>query len=89
MGCLKTALFTDSAKNFTGKIKLASLGVSSSKFGTCGKPDAFLLGKADLVLPIRKKADTHKGDFGHAAVILGEKAGAGIIAGTAALRFGA
>lgn len=89
MGCLKTALFTDSAKNFTGKIKLVHLGVSSSKFGTCGKTDAFLLEKKDLILPIRKKADTHKGDFGHAAIILGEKAGAGIIAGTAALRFGA
>ena len=88
MGALKLSLFTDDAKNFTGKITVAELGISSAMFEKCAEPDAYLLNADDMVLPYRKKLSCHKGDFGHAAVILGEKAGAGIIAGTAALKTG-
>ena len=37
MGALKTALFSDFAKNHTGKIITAALGVSSPLFESCGK----------------------------------------------------
>ena len=89
MGALKTTLFTDEAKDFCGKISAADLGISSEKFSSCAEPDAFLLENDDIKLPVRTKKSAHKGDFGHAAVIMGEKAGAAVIAGTAALSFGA
>lgn len=89
MGALKTALFTDEAKDFCGKISVADLGISAEKFSSCAEPDAFLLENDDIKLPVRTKKSAHKGDFGHAAVIMGEKAGAAVIAGTAALSFGA
>lgn len=89
MGALKAALFSDAAKNFCGKIVTADLGITSEKFCECAEPDAFLLERNDIKLPVRTKKSAHKGDFGHAAVTMGEKAGAGVIAGTAALSFGA
>ncbi len=89
MGALKTALYSDEAKDFCGKIVVAELGLSSQKFCACAEPDAFLLESDDIKLPVRTKKSAHKGDFGHAAVIMGEKAGAAVIAGTSALSFGA
>ena len=89
MGALKTALFTDEAKDFCGKISPADLGISSEKFSSCAEPDAFLLENDDIKLPVRTKKSAHKGDFGHAVFVMGEKAGAAVIAGTAALSFGA
>lgn len=89
MGALKIALFSDEAKDFCGKIVTAELGLASKKFCACAEPDAFLLESDDIKLPVRTKKASHKGDFGHAAVIMGEKAGAAVIAGTSALSFGA
>ncbi|MDE5899048.1 MAG: NAD(P)H-hydrate epimerase, partial [Treponemataceae bacterium] len=89
MGALKAALFSDSAKECCGEIVCAPLGVSRELFESCGAPDAWLLEASDIRLPVRTKKSAHKGNFGHAAVVLGEKPGAGIIAGTAALGFGA
>ncbi len=89
MGALKTALYSDEAKDFCGKIVVAELGLSSQKFCACAEPDAFLLESDDIKLPVRTRKSAHKGDFGHAAVIMGEKAGAAVIAGTSALSFGA
>lgn len=88
MGAGKIALFSDGAKDFVGKIVVADLGINSSVFESCAKPDAFLLDEGDMKLPVRQKKSVHKGNFGHSAVVLGEKPGAGIIAGTAALGFG-
>lgn len=88
MGALKIALFSDEAKDFVGEVKVADLGISSKSFNSCALPDAFLIEESDIKLPIRIKKSVHKGNFGHSVVVLGEKAGAGIIAGTAALRFG-
>ncbi len=51
-------------------------------------PEAYLLNESDLILPTRKLNCVHKGTFGHVAVIAGEKNGAALIAGTAALNFG-
>lgn len=88
MGALKSALFSDEAKDFVGEIEVADLGISSAVFESCGNPDAFLLEEKDIKLPLRTKKSVHKGNFGHSLLVLGEKCGAGIIAGTAALRFG-
>ena len=88
MGALKSALFTDKAKNCTGKIKVANLGISSKLFEDCSKPDMFLVEKSDVKLPLRRNPASHKGTYGHTAVIAGEKSGAAVIAATAALNFG-
>jgi len=89
MGALKTALFGDFAKNHTGKIITAPLGVSSALFQNGTEPAAFLLEASDMKLPERLLPSVHKGDFGHTAVYTGEKPGAGIIAACAAFRCGA
>lgn len=89
MGALKSILLKDEAKDYCGEIEVADMGISSSLFESCAKPDAFLLEEADVKLPVRTRKSVHKGDFGHASVIMGEKAGAAVIAGTAALSFGA
>ncbi len=89
MGALKKILYEDSAKDFVGEVVVADLGISSSVFESCAEPDAYLIEENDAKFPFRTKKSVHKGDFGHACVVLGEKLGAGIIAGTAALRFGA
>lgn len=89
MGALKTALYSDAAKERTGKIRCGDLGISRELFEEGAVPDAFLLEKKDLILPERKKKNVHKGDFGHAAVVCGEKPGAAVIAASAAFAFGA
>lgn len=89
MGALKKILYEDRSKDFVGEIVTAGLGISSSVFESCAEPDGYLIEEKDIKLPLRTKKSVHKGDFGHVCVVLGEKAGAGIIAGTAALRFGA
>ncbi|RUM65714.1 MAG: bifunctional ADP-dependent NAD(P)H-hydrate dehydratase/NAD(P)H-hydrate epimerase [Sulfurospirillum sp.] len=87
MGGYKEALFSDMAKDFVGEIKRANLGVSNSLYED--KSDTFLLEKSDLILPIRVKKNSHKGDFGHLCVVAGKMPGAGIISARAALAFGA
>ena len=87
MGAEKLALYSDEAKNYVGKIKVANLGVSYKNY--TNKSKYFLLEKQDIKLPIRKQQNTHKGNFGHIGVLVGEKSGAGIIASLAALNFGA
>ena len=87
MGAIKLALLSDEAKNFVGEIKIANLGVEFQKYST--KSDYFLLQKSELHLPFREKKNSHKGTFGHLGVLVGEKEGAGIIAGLSALNFGA
>ena len=89
MGALKKILYEDRSKDFVGEIVTAGLGISSEVFESCAAPDAYIIEENDVKLPLRTKKSVHKGDFGHVCVVLGEKAGAGIIAGTAALRFGA
>ncbi len=86
MGALKESLFTDLAKDYVGEIKVANLGVSSTFYE--GESSTFLLEKKDLTLPVREKKNTHKGNFGHLAVICGKKHGAAVIASKAAFSFG-
>jgi hydroxyethylthiazole kinase-like uncharacterized protein yjeF len=87
MGALKAVLFEDFAKDFTGEIICCDLGVDRSKFED--ETDMFLLEKEDLVLPIRERKNSNKGDFGHLAVVSGDKAGASVLSGLTALSFGA
>jgi hydroxyethylthiazole kinase-like uncharacterized protein yjeF len=89
MGALKECLYTDMAKEYVGEIICVDLGLSHDKYVEGFETDIFLLDESDIELPSRTRANTHKGNFGHLAVIAGEKEGAGIMAGMAALRFGA
>ncbi len=91
MGALKSSLYSDSAKDFTGKIIVKDLGISRVNFENSSEkilPNAFLLEESDLRLPHRKSNLVNKGSFGHSAVACGEKPGAACIAASAALRFG-
>jgi len=87
MGARKESLYADESKDVVGDILCADLGVSAESYET--QSNTFVLEVKDLKLPSRNRKATHKGTFGHAGVFCGEKEGAGIIAGTAASRFGA
>ncbi|MCM1322277.1 MAG: NAD(P)H-hydrate dehydratase [Bacteroides sp.] len=89
MGALKTCLFGDQAKPYTGRIECAGLGIAAELYESAAVPDAFLLEQTDLCLPHRTNPAVHKGSFGHAAIVSGEKSGAAVIAASAAFRFGA
>lgn len=86
MGCQKLALYSDAAKNVCGKISLAGLGLSREKFEATS--DLYLIEADDLKLPFRKKPSSHKGSYGHTCVFCGSKAGAAILAASAAMNFG-
>ncbi|MDD5717760.1 MAG: NAD(P)H-hydrate dehydratase [Sulfuricurvum sp.] len=86
MGAYKRGLFSDAAKEIAGEIIVADLGIHRSRYEI---PSAWqLLEASDLSLPFRTHVSTHKGNYGHLAVVCGEKTGAAVIAGSAALRFG-
>jgi hydroxyethylthiazole kinase-like uncharacterized protein yjeF len=87
MGALKKALFLDEAKDFVGTIHVLELGVSRSLYET--DTQWHLLDLEDLQLPHRTEKNSHKGSFGHLAVLSGDKVGASVLCAEAALRFGA
>jgi len=89
MGALKESLYSDMAKDYVGEIICVDLGLSHVKYTEGFETDIFLLEESDIKLPTRTRANTHKGNFGHLAVIAGEKEGASVMAGLSALRFGA
>ena len=86
MGALKKGLFLDGMKDYVGEIMVGNLGLSREIYET--KANCFLLEKSDMKLPFRKKLSSHKGDFGHLVVIVGDKKGAGLIACEAGFAFG-
>ena len=86
MGALKLALFSDGAKDYVGRIKVANLGISRSNFER--ESEYFLLQKSDLKLPLRRKQNTNKGDFGHTYVVSGQMSGAAQMAALAAHAIG-
>ena len=51
--------------------------------------ESWLLEKNDFAAPNRKKECVHKGTYGHGVILMGEKHGAGIIAGEACFAYGA
>ena len=87
MGARKLALYSDAAKDYVGKIKLATLGISVQNY-EC-ESNYHLLEKRDLVLPNRKNQCVNKGDFGHTFIISGEHIGASKLCAKAAFAFGA
>ncbi len=87
MGALKRAMFSDAVKEVLGTVHVIDLGVSRTVYET--QSNWMLLEADDVKLPYRHYHNTHKGSFGHLSIICGEKQGAAIIAGSAALRFGA
>jgi len=89
MGALKESLYSDMAKDYVGEIICVDLGISYAKYTENFETDIFLLEEKDMKLPTRKRKNSHKGNFGHLAVISGEKEGASVMSGLSALRFGA
>lgn len=88
MGCQKLALYSDKAKAVTGLIKVAELGISREKFEEFENSNIYLIEPDDRKLPIRKNRAAHKGKYGHTAIMCGDKAGAAILAASAAMNFG-
>lgn len=86
MGALKKSYFLDGVKDFVGEIRVINLGVSQKLYD--GETSMFALEESDMALPSRKAQSTHKGTFGHVALLCGEKEGAAVISAKAAMRFG-
>ncbi len=87
MGALKEALYSDNAVGCAGEIRCVDLGVSREAYE--GQSACRLLEKSDFKPPLRGKANTHKGRYGHLNVLCGEKEGAALICAQAGLRYGA
>lgn len=86
MGALKKSMFTDTAKEFVGKIRVIDLGVTREIYEE--ESNWKLLDMDDLKLPYRDLQNTHKGTFGHLAILGGNKVGASMLSGLSALKFG-
>ncbi|WRE76872.1 NAD(P)H-hydrate dehydratase [Helicobacter pylori] len=86
MGAIKSCLLSDRAKDYVGELKVGHLGVFHQIYEI--PTDTFLLEKSDLKLPLRDKKNAHKGDYGHAHVLLGKHSGAGLLSALSALSFG-
>ncbi len=86
MGAIKSCLLSDRAKDYIGELKVGHLGVFNQTYEI--PTDTFLLEKSDLKLPLRDKKNAHKGDYGHAHILLGKHSGAGLLSALSALNFG-
>jgi len=86
MGALKTALYADAAKDYTGAIHVCNLGLPRRCYE--GETGTFLLSVEDMKLPHRSVQNTHKMSYGHGLFFCGEKTGACMLAASAALHFG-
>ncbi|GAA8343254.1 NAD(P)H-hydrate dehydratase [Helicobacter pylori] len=86
MGAIKSCLLSDKAKDYIGELKVGHLGVFNPIYEI--PTDTFLLEKSDLKLPLRDRKNAHKGDYGHAHVLLGKHSGAGLLSALSALSFG-
>ncbi|MFP6228640.1 NAD(P)H-hydrate dehydratase [Helicobacter pylori] len=86
MGAIKSCLLNDRAKDYVGELKVGHLGVFNQIYEI--PTDTFLLEKSDLKLPLRDRKNAHKGDYGHAHVLLGKHSGAGLLSALSALGFG-
>ncbi len=86
MGAIKSCLLSDRAKDYVGELKVGHLGVFNQIYEI--PTETFLLEKSDLKLPLRDKKNAHKGDYGHAHILLGKHSGAGLLSALSALSFG-
>jgi hydroxyethylthiazole kinase-like uncharacterized protein yjeF len=87
MGALKTALYGEDEQDCVGEIIVGDLGIPRNLYEI--PSNTFLLDKTDMRLPVRKKANVHKGNFGHLLLLGGQKSGACILAADAGFGFGA
>ncbi len=87
MGGLKRSLYSDPAKGYVGEIVVGNLGLPREVYEIDSPWKS--LDPTDMKLPVRTKVSTHKGSYGHLALITGEHVGACVLAASAALRFGA
>jgi len=87
MGALKKSLYNDQAKGYVGEIEVLTLGIARALYEI--DTNWHLLNFEDMNLPYRDAKDTHKGTYGHLAVLSGEKIGASVICALSALHFGA
>ena len=86
MGALKKSMFSDSAKEFVGEIKVLDLGVTRAVYEMPSNWN--VLDLDEIELPYRNKKNTHKGSYGHLAIPCGNKHGASMMSGLSALKFG-
>lgn len=86
MGAIKSCLLGDRAKDYVGELEVGHLGVFNQIYEI--PTDTFLLEKSNLKLPLRDRKNAHKGDYGHAHVLLGKHSGAGLLSALSALSFG-
>jgi len=86
MGALKKSMYADNAKEFVGEIVVLDLGVTRDVYET--ESNWNLLDLSDLKLPHRTKKNSHKGTYGHLALVCGDKLGASTLSAKSALRFG-
>lgn len=86
MDAIKSCLLSDRAKDYVGELKVGHLGVFNQIYEI--PTETFLLEKSDLKLPLRDRKNAHKGDYGHAHVLLGKHSGAGLLSALSALGFG-
>ena len=86
MGAINLVCLSDKAKDYVGELHIGKLGLSENHYEVSS--NLKMLETSDLALPKRIKQNCHKGDFGHLAVFVGEKIGAGILSAQSALRFG-
>jgi len=86
MGALKEALYNDMTKDLIGDILCVDLGINAKFYNI--PTDSFILEESDFLPPIRTQQNSHKGTYGHLAIIGGDKEGAFIISALSSLRFG-
>lgn len=86
-GGLKRELFEDHVKNSIGKVVVCDVGIDPIYYANTSP--WYLLEAKDLSLPFRYDQQTHKGSYGHVAIIVGDHQGAAQLAGEAALSMGA
>ncbi len=90
MGARKESLYNDMVKEVAGEIVRVDLGLRYNYYTRDMPVSSYLLDREDLQLPTRThRHDAHKGTFGHAVVLSGQKKGAAILSAMAASRFGA
>ncbi len=85
MGGLKLCLYADISKDYVGKVVVANLGVDRKIYEK--NTNYYLLEKKDISLPYRTKSNTNKSNFGHLAVVCGDKQGAAKLSANSAICF--
>ena len=87
MGALKESLFLDMTKDYVGRLEVIDLGVNRELYEE--ESNCYMLDMEDIQLPFRTLQNTHKGSFGHLAILSGEKEGASLLSAMAGFHLGA